>query len=416
MASSTSQKIIIAGSGIVGMLFALRTKQLAGESVDILLCDATLDDLRKSGRASTIAAGPRAAFQAAGVWEEIADHVQAIQAMHITDSRLKDALRPTYLHLDGEVGAGEPFAHVVEEAPLLLAMRRRCTQAGIKTLKANLRAVSQQNGSVCVTLDDQSTHSGALLVAADGANSRARRLFRITTTGRDYHQFGVVATLQLQRPHQGIAVQHFLAGGPFAMLPLSQNRASIVWTLPTATARAYLQLSPTEFNALLQEHFSPQFGEMQLIGPQMGFPLRLQLARSYIDERFAMIGDAAHVVHPLAGQGANLGLADAIALADIIAEQARLGLDIGAHRGLTDYQRARRTDVTLMAAATDGLNRLFCNDSLPLRLLRDLGMGLVERLPRAKARIVAHAAGKTEASGALADPLNRRERGLPPAA
>lgn len=416
MASSISQKIIIAGSGIVGMLFALRTKQLAGESVDITLCDATLDDVRKSGRASTIAAAPRAALEAAGVWDEINDHVQAVHAMHITDSRLQDALRPTFLHLDGEVGPGEPFAHVVEEAPLLLAMRHRCKQAGIQTLKANLRMVSQNDGSVCVTLDDQSTHCAALLVAADGANSRARRLFRITTTGRDYHQYGVVATLQLGRPHQGIAVQHFLAGGPFAMLPLPQNRASIVWTLPTTTARAYLQLPPAEFNALLQEHFGPQFGEMQLIGPHMGFPLRLQLARSYIDTRFAMIGDAAHVVHPLAGQGANLGLADAIALADIVAEQARLGLDIGASRGLVDYQRARRTDVTLMAAATDGLNRLFCNDSLPLRLLRDLGMGLVERMPRAKARIVAHAAGNAHASGGPANALTRRERGLPPAA
>jgi 2-octaprenyl-6-methoxyphenol hydroxylase len=213
--------------------------------------------------------------------------------------------------------------------------------------------------------------------------------------GWSYPQVGIVTTVAHAKPHHGRAVQHFLPAGPFAILPLKGNRSSIVWTEGAAQGEAIMAANEAEFAAELGKRFGHRLGEIALAGPRQSFPLDLQIARAFVADRLALIGDAAHVVHPLAGQGLNIGMRDVAALAEIIVESSRLGLDVGAAPGLEHYERWRRFDSAFSAAVMDGLNRLFSNDSTPLRALRDLGLGLVERAPGLKRFLVREAAGAT---------------------
>jgi 2-octaprenyl-6-methoxyphenol hydroxylase len=234
-----------------------------------------------------------------------------------------------------------------------------------------------------------------LLVAADGKRSRLRERAGIKCVGWSYPQVGIVTTVAHAKPHHARAVQHFLPAGPFATLPLKGNRSSIVWTEGAAQGEAIMAANEAEFAAELGKRFGHRLGEIALAGPRQSFPLDLQIARAFVADRLALIGDAAHVVHPLAGQGLNIGMRDVAALAEIIVEAARLGLDIGAAPSLERYERWRRFDSAFSAAVMDGLNRLFSNDSTPLRALRDLGLGLVDRAPGLKRLIVREAAGAT---------------------
>jgi len=234
-----------------------------------------------------------------------------------------------------------------------------------------------------------------LLVAADGKRSKLRERAGIKCVGWSYPQIGIVTTVAHERPHRGRAVQHFLPAGPFAILPLTGNRSSIVWTEEKTRGEAIMAASEEDFVTELTKRFGHRLGEIALAGPRQSFPLDLQIARSFIADRLALIGDAAHVVHPLAGQGLNIGMRDVAALAETIVESARLGLDIGAAPQLERYERWRRFDSAFSAAVMDGLNRLFSNDSAPLRVLRDLGLGLVDRAPGVKRFLVREAAGTT---------------------
>ena len=246
-----------------------------------------------------------------------------------------------------------------------------------------------------VMLADGAAISARLLVGADGARSVIREQAGIVTHGWNYGQSAIVTTVGHERDHEGRAEEHFLPAGPFAILPLTGRRSSIVWTESTKEAERIVALPDDEFHDELEKRFGLQLGEIEAIGPRRAFPLGLHTARSFIAERLALVGDAAHIIHPIAGQGLNMGLRDVAALAEAVADAARLGLDIGGADVLERYQRWRRFDTMTMSVATDGLNRLFSNRSDVLRLVRDIGLGLVERAPVLKRLFIREAAGFT---------------------
>ena len=242
-------------------------------------------------------------------------------------------------------------------------------------------------------LADGRTLRARLAVAADGARSKLRALAEIPAYGWDYDQSGIVATIAHEDDHEGVAEQHFLPAGPFAILPLPGRQSSIVWNERRADARALVALDPDDFVRQLMFRFTPKLGEIRLASRVEAFPFRFQVARRFVGERLALVGDAAHVVHPIAGQGLNLGLRDVAALAETIVGAMRLGLDPGGPSALADYQRARRFDVAASGMGMDLMNRLFSNDFGPLRLVRDLGLRLVDRAPLLKDRLILEAGG-----------------------
>jgi 2-octaprenyl-6-methoxyphenol hydroxylase len=389
-----AQRIVIAGGGMVGQCLALAIRA-AGPGIAVTLVEA--GRAPHDGRTSAIGAGPRRMLESLGLWEEIAGKAQPINSMAIGDTRLGDVGRPVFLHFDGPVEEGEPFAHMVPNAVLRDAFSRHADAAGIETL-ARSRVVDFTVSSSGLTAkidgpDGSRALSAALLVAADGSRSRLRALAGIATIEKDYGQSAIVCTVEHERPHEGRARQDFLAAGPFAVLPLAGNRSSLVWTDRPAFAESMRNADPLVLRAELELRFGHELGAARVTGPVETYPLRLVLARSFVAERFALCGDAAHAIHPLAGQGLNLGLKDVAALAEAIVEGARLGLDIGSQEVLRRYQSWRRYDTMEMALATDGLNRLFSVDLAPVRLLRDVGLGLVDRLPWLKRGFMARAAG-----------------------
>jgi 2-octaprenyl-6-methoxyphenol hydroxylase len=422
--------VLVAGAGFAGLALAIALRQGLGESFAVAVADPALkrrarDDLR----ASAIAAAARRLFEAIGVWDAVADGAQPMLDMAVTDSRLSDVVRPTYLTFAGEVERGEPFAHMVENRPLIDALIARAKTDGVelcgdavadfvvgandievrlRQIPAHFRASGNPERPIEIITGSPLSRGRAvgdeadaihirarLLVAADGANSRIREQAGIHTTGWDYGQSAIVTTVAHEREHHGRAEEHFLPAGPFAILPLKGRRSSIVWTEDAREAERIVALDDATFHAELERRFGLQLGEIKAIGPRRAFPLGLHVARSFTAERVALVGDAAHVIHPIAGQGLNLGLRDVAALAEAVADAARLGLDVGGPDVLDRYQRWRRFDTMAMGIATDGLNRLFSNESDALRLIRDVGLGLVERAPALKNFFIREAAGLT---------------------
>jgi 2-octaprenyl-6-methoxyphenol hydroxylase len=244
-----------------------------------------------------------------------------------------------------------------------------------------------------VSLGDSTEIVARLLVAADGARSQIRTSAGIATHGWTYDQSAIVTTVGHERDHGGRAEEHFLPAGPFAILPLKGSRSSIVWTEAKSEAERIVALPDDAFHAELEQRFKLHLGEITAVGARRVHPLGFFVARSFIAERIALVGDAAHVIHPIAGQGLNMGLKDVAALAEVIVDAARLGLDPGSATVLDRYQRWRRFDTVTMGIATDGLNRLFSNRSDVLRLVRDVGLGLVDRVPNLKRLFIREAAG-----------------------
>ena len=244
-----------------------------------------------------------------------------------------------------------------------------------------------------MTLDDGRTLSAPVILGADGRQSRLRELAGIRATTTDYGQSSVVDTIAHEQPHHNLAHERFLPGGPLALLPLRNQCSALVWTDQTKVAEHIARLDDTAFGAALQERIGDSLGRLTPLGPRRVYPLSLVVAEAYVAERVALVGDAAHAIHPIAGQGFNLGLRDVAALAEVLTDASWLGLDLGGATVLRDYQRRRRFDTMSLVAATDGLTRLFSNDITPLRRLRGLGLGLVERIPAFKRVAIRHAMG-----------------------
>jgi 2-octaprenyl-6-methoxyphenol hydroxylase len=386
--------VLIAGGGFAGLALALALRQALGPRFAVTLVDPALargEDLR----ASAIAAAPRRMFEALGVWAAVAAQAQPILDMVITDSRVDDAVRPVFLTFEGEIEPGEPFAHMIENARLVAELAAKAAAVGVTLLSQPVKDFTAGRAGVTVELGDGSTLAAKLLVAADGGRSRLRERAGIAVHGWSYGQSAIVTTLAHERDHHGRAEEHFLPGGPFAILPLRDNRSSIVWTERTADAERFVALPDAAFHDELEKRFGLHLGDITLAGPRRAYPLGLWVARSFIAARMALVGDAAHVIHPIAGQGLNMGLRDIAALAEAVVDGARLGLDPGDATVLERYQRWRRFDTMTMSVSTDALNRLFSNRSDVLRLARDIGLGLVDRLPPLKRMFMREAAGLT---------------------
>ncbi|MFN3347798.1 ubiquinone biosynthesis hydroxylase [Pseudorhodoplanes sp.] len=387
--------ILIAGGGFAGLALAIALRQASEGALSVTLADPALDRASSDPRASAIAAAARRLFETIGVWPQIAQGAQPILDMVVTDSKLDHAMRPSYLTFDGEIAPGEPFAHMIENGPMIAALLDKARAEGVDLRPVAVTQFHHQPARVTATLSDGTSRSARLLVAADGARSSIREQAGITTYGWDYDQAGIVTTIAHERDHNGRAEEHFLPAGPFAILPLTGRRCSIVWTESRAQAARLVALPDPDFLAELEMRFGLHLGDLALAGPRKAFPLGLYVARSFIGERLALVGDAAHIIHPIAGQGLNMGLRDVAALAEAIVDGARLGIDVGAHSVLERYQRWRRFDTMAMGVATDGLNRLFSNNSDVLRLVRDMGLGLVDRMPNLKDFFIREAAGLT---------------------
>jgi 2-octaprenyl-6-methoxyphenol hydroxylase len=329
------------------------------------------------------------------VWGEIADQAQPILDMVITDSKLEDATRPVFLTFAGNVEPGEPFAHMVENRHLIDALTSHAQANGVDLRATAVSSYETGADSVVVRLADDSVIEAALLIAADGARSRLRERAGIATHGWDYDQSGIVVTVAHERDHNGRAEEHFLPAGPFAILPLTGKRSSLVWTEKRTEAARMVALGEAEFHRELERRFGLQLGEIKALDKPRAFPLSYFVARSFIAERLALVGDAAHVIHPIAGQGLNLGLKDVAALAEVVVDAARLGIDFGRADVLERYQRWRRFDTMAMGLATNSLNFLFSNRSTLLRTVRDIGLGLVDRTPPLKEMFIRQAAGLT---------------------
>ena len=387
--------VLIGGAGFAGLALALALRQALGESFSVAVADPALARPPADGRATAIAAAARRLFEALGVWDAVAPNAEPILDMVITDSKLDDAVRPTFLTFAGEVQPGEPFAHMVENRDVLVALVDKAKADGVRLRPDAVADFSADASGVTVRLASGGAVRAKLLAAADGARSAIRERAGIRSVGWSYDQSAIVTTVAHERPHHGRAEEHFLPAGPFAILPLQHNRSSIVWTESAAEAARIMGLDDAGFHAELEKRFGLHLGDIAIAGPRRAFPLGFAAARSFIAERVALVGDAAHVIHPIAGQGLNMGLRDVAALAEAIVDAARLGLDPGGASVLDRYQRWRRFDTMAMGFATDGLNRLFSNRSDVLRLARDIGLGVVERLPAMKSFFIREAAGLT---------------------
>ncbi len=392
--------LAIGGGSFAGLALALALARF-DDRIRIAVVDATPpeDTLAPAfdGRATALSASSRRLLETLGVWTALEADVQPMVDIDITDSDLGDVMRPRLLHFDAEVRPGEPAAWMLENRHLRACLTAAARDAPSIDLRAPETVSGYEAGEsgVVVALGSGERLDASLLVAADGRNSALRKAAGIKTVGWSYPQVGIVATVAHERPHRGRAIQHFLPAGPFAILPLTGNRASLVWTEEAAQGRAIVALDDAGFLAELRPRFGTSLGAVELAGPRAAFPLDLHIARSFIADRVALVGDAAHGVHPLAGQGLNIGLRDVAALAQVIVEARRIGLEPGDPEALTRYQRWRRFDSAFSGLAMDALNRLFSNDSAPLRMLRSVGLGLVDRTPALKRFFVQEAAGLT---------------------
>jgi 2-octaprenyl-6-methoxyphenol hydroxylase len=391
---SAQRGILIGGGAFAGLALALALRQGLGADFPIIVADPALA-VRPSrdARATAIVAACRKLLEAIGVWSEIADDTQPILDMVVTDSKLEDATRPVFLTFAGNVEPGEPFAHMVENRHLMDVLVAHATAQRVDLRGLAVADFICRGDGVEVTLSDGSVVEASLLVAADGARSKLRERAGIVTHGWEYDQSGIVVTVGHEREHHGRAVEHFLPSGPFAILPLTGKRSSLVWTEKRIEAARIVDLDDQEFHGELERRFGLHLGEIRVLDKPRAFPLGYFVARSFIGERLALVGDAAHVIHPIAGQGLNMGLKDVAALAEVIVDAARLGIDPGQADVLERYQRWRRFDTMAMGLATNSLNLLFSNRSTLLRTLRDIGLGLVDRAPPLKGLFIRQAAG-----------------------
>ena len=394
--------ILIAGAALNGLAAAVA---LAGAKalrpLDVLILDqgdpAKFARDSFDGRASAITASSRRMLEALGVWDDIAPHAEPMRDIIVTDSKPGAAARPALLQFGEEDHSGEASAYMVENRHLYGALLDAALGSPSIRLKSKARIASFGFGPGLARIATEAGDEakGSLLIAADGRASPARKAAGIQTYGWSYDQSGIVTTVAHQRPHGGRAEEHFLPSGPFAILPLTHNRSSLVWTERSEEAKRIMALADENFLAELSRRFGGHLGELSVAGPRHAYPLSMQIAQSFIGERLALIGDAAHVIHPIAGLGFNLGLRDVAALAESISDAVKLGLDPGSASVLETYARWRRFDTVMTAVATDGLTRLFSNDNPALRAIRGMGLRAAGSLGALKGFFMREAAGET---------------------
>lgn len=388
MAETLKTDAAIVGGGLAGALLALA---LAREGVSAALIDAqdpaAMRDAAFDGRTTALAYAAARVFRRLGLWGAIAPHAEPIRDILVADGRPKNRLSEGYvsalrLHFDSRELDGEPLGYIVENRVLRDALFEKVAATPEITLLAPARvgAVAFGPAGARADLAGGGAVEAPLVVAADGKGSGLRKQAGIRCNEWSYAQTGIVATVRCERPHKGVAHEFFLPSGPFAILPLTDNRASLVWTERADSAPAFLGLSDAGFLKEIENRFGPHLGAVSLEGPRWSYPLSFHFAQRFVAPRLALLGDAARAVHPIAGQGFNLGVKDVAALADVLGRARSLGLDPGAASVLEDYERWRRFDSAALALGMDAMVRLFSNDAAPLRLARDLGMATVGRI------------------------------------
>ena len=395
---SETREILITGGGLVGASLALA---LAGPRCNVTVIDAAPRATRAAqgfdGRSYALALTSRRMLVNLGLWDGLAAQAQPILEIKVSDGHAGAGPAPFFLHFDhAEIEEG-PMGFMVEDRHLRPALLD-AMDARAEITQVNGQAVAAQmidDDGVTLTLADGRQLRGDLLIGADGRDSGSAARAGITRVGWDYGQTALVCAIAHERPHEGIAHQFFMPPGPLAILPLKGNRASIVWSEEKATAQAFQALDDDAYLDMLRPRFGDFLGDIRLEGARFTYPLSLSLAQSFVAPRLALVGDAAHGLHPIAGQGLNVGLRDVAALAEVLGEAIRRGEDVAAPDVLARYQQWRRFDTVTMALVTDVTNRLFSNDNPVLRGLRDLGLGAVNALPSLRRGLIREAAGLT---------------------
>ena len=381
--------IVIVGGGLAGGLAAVALARAGFHCAVVDAADpATMREAGFDGRTSAISYASARVFRRLGLWDDIAGEAEPIRDILVTDGRAQNRFDPGSvssfaLHFDSrELEDETTLGWIVENRTLRNAIYNAIeAEEQVSVFAPANRAATTFGEEIAeVSLADGQRLSAALVLAADGRFSGLRMEAGIKTNDWRYNQTGIVATVAHERPHEGVAHEFFLPSGPFAILPMTDNRASLVWTERADAAPAYLSLDDEAFRTEIENRFGPYLGAVSLAGPRWSYPLAFTLAQSFIAPRLGLIGDAAHAIHPIAGQGYNLGIKDIAALTDVLTEARAVGLDIGAMTVLQNYQRWRRFDSATLALGGDLINRLFSNDFPPLRLARDIGMGAVGKI------------------------------------
>lgn len=393
--------VVIAGAGYAGLAMALALKTSVPEFRVGIVDPRDPRGASKDQRSSAIAASGRNLFRALDVWDDMAAEAQPITEMIVTDSETGNVVRPVFLTFESAVddaGSKDPFAHMVPNQTMVRTLSAAAEKLGLAFFTPDSVTHFSEDGPFqTLTLSSGKTLKTRLLIAADGVRSALRELSGIKTVGWKYGQSAIVCTIGHTEPHHGKAWEHFMPAGPFAILPLpsrdEKHRSSLVWTEKDADAQRLVKGDAFTFRMELERRIGNELGTLSVESPRQCFPLGLMVARDFVRPRFALLGDAAHGIHPIAGQGLNLGLRDVAALSETIVDAARLGLDFGALDILQSYERWRRSDTVQMAATTDILNRLFSNNLPPLRMARTIGLGLVDRMPGLKKQFIGEAAG-----------------------
>jgi 2-octaprenyl-6-methoxyphenol hydroxylase len=391
--------IAIVGASFAGLAVARGLSQALGPDLRIAIIDradpASL--WAPDSRGFAIWAGAQRVLDGLGVWDAISADAETVTSIEISDSKLEDAFRPALATYEARTDDGSPAVYIVPAATLGSALYHAV--AGDPAVSwfapADIADAHWTDAASELTLGDGTIVRAALTIAADGRNSKLRDAAGIQTIGWPYSQRGIVVRVKFEEPHHGIAIQHFLPGGPFAILPLKDNRACITWSSENSEAERIVALDDASFLEEIERRIGGRFGAIALDGPRQSWPLDVRLARSLVAPRFALVGDAAHGVHPIAGQGVNLALRDVAAIVEVLADAGRIGLDFGNGTHLDRYQQWRRFDSLMSAGLYDGLNRTFGIDSMLLRGGRGTALSILDRLPSCKNLIVAEAAGVT---------------------
>jgi len=383
--------VVVVGGGLAGLSLAAALGT-AGVPVVSIEREAPERQARPGYdlRTTAISFSSRRILAGAGIWPHLEPEAGAI-----LEIRVADQSAPWFVHYDHTEVGDQPLGWIIDNAVIRRGLEQRLAQLpGVTRLApAVLQRLERTEAGTLVTLADGRQLRAQLVVGADGRGSLCRRSAGIRVLQRDYHQSAIVCTIGHQWPHHGVALERFLPAGPFAVLPMTGNRSSIVWSERTRLTPSFLALPEAAFLEELRQRVGDHLGELQLLGERAAYPLSLQWAERHTDTRLALVGEAAHAIHPVAGQGLNLGLRDVAVLAEVVVDQFRLGRDLGAAEVLARYQRWRHFDNLLMTAVCDGLVQLFSNDLTPLRLARQWGFGVVNQVAPLKRFLMRHAMG-----------------------
>ena len=385
--------LAVVGGGMTGLAFAVAA---AGAGAEVAVIDPVPLPLSAEapfdGRVTAIARASRYLLEGIDVWP-----VLAPEAEPILDIEVSEHASPFSVLYDHREVGREPLGHIVENRAIRAGLVAKAKALAETTLTLampdKVKQIRRRQADALITLESGAVINARLVIGADGQHSLCRKEAGIDVLRLDYEQTGIVATIAHDNPHQGVAVERFFSNGPLAILPMRGHRSSIVWAVENQLARVLIGLDDDAFIGELEERFDQHLGALSLAGPRFHYPLSMAQAQRYTDDRLALIGDAARKIHPIAGQGWNLALRDVAALAELTVDALKLGLDPGSAAILGHYERWRRFDSLALIAITDGLNRLFANDVLPLKLMREWGLGLVNRTPPLKRFFMQHAMG-----------------------